>query len=148
MDKLNVYLADLVVGHAKLQNMHWNVVGQMFKLAHEYTEEVYREVYEYIDQVAEYMVMNGKRPFGNLRDFAANSTLEEMESEEYKAGEVIRYTLALVESLKASAHEVHELTDDYMLQAMMEDQIGVYNKHIWFLTSTIQPSHRPRVNKE
>ena len=107
MEKLNVYLADLVGAHAKLQNMHWNVVGEHFKMVHEYTETIYRQLYEYIDSVAEYMVMNGKRPFASLKDFAENTTIAQLKSEEYKAGEVVRYSLAIVRALKESAHEIH-----------------------------------------
>lgn len=142
MEKLNVYLADLVGAHAKLQNLHWNVVGEHFKMVHEYTEEIYRQIYEYIDKVAEYMVMNGKRPFGSLKDFAENTTIVQLESEEYKAGEAVRYSLSIVKALKQSAHEIHEETDNYELQAVLEEQINKYSKHIWFLTNMIQPSHR------
>ncbi len=142
MGKLNIYLADLVGAHVKLQNLHWNVVGKQFKLVHEYTEEMYREIYEMIDEVAEYMVMNGKRPFGTLKDFADNTTIEQLNSEEYKAGEAVRYSLAIMRSLKKSAHEIHEDVDCYMLQGLLEGHIEKYNKHIWFLDSMIQPSHR------
>ncbi|NLJ63978.1 MAG: DNA starvation/stationary phase protection protein [Christensenellaceae bacterium] len=142
MEKLNVYLADLVGAHAKLQNMHWNVVGEHFKMVHEYTETIYRQLYEYIDKVAEYMVMNGKRPFASLKDFAENTTIAQLKSEEYKAGEVVRYSLAIVRALKESAHEIHEETECYLLQGLLEEQIASYSKHIWFLNSMIQPSHR------
>lgn len=142
MKKLNVYLADMVVAHAKLQNMHWNVVGKGFIQVHEYTEGIYRELYEQIDEIAEYMVMNGHRPLGSVKDFAENTTIEELESKEYKAGEVVRYTLETVKSLKETAHQIHEETDCYILEGDLEDHISGYNKHIWFLESMIQPDHR------
>lgn len=144
MEKLNVYLADLIGAHAKLQNLHWNVVGDKFVIVHEYTEEMYRELYESIDKTAEFMVMNGARPFGSLKEFAENTTITQLDSQEYKAGEAVRYALAIMRSLKESAHAIHEATEDYMLQGLLEDHIGQYNKHIWFLDSMIQPNHRDK----
>lgn len=141
MVKLNVYLADLVGAHAKLQNLHWNVVGQFFITVHEYTEEMYREIYEFIDKVAEYMVMNGARPFGTLKDFAENTTVTHLESKEYKAGEAVRYSLGLMRALKKSAHEIHEETECYLLLGLLEEQIANFSKHIWFLDNMIQPNH-------
>lgn len=141
---LNVYLADLIASHAKLQNLHWNVVGQFFKPVHEQTEEIYRSLYEYIDEIAEYMVMNGMRPLGSLNEFANKTTVKEIESQEYKAGEAVRFSLLVLEDLKEKAHQLHEETEDYMLEAKLEDQIDFYNKEIWFLRSMIQLNHRPK----
>lgn len=143
MEKLNVYLADMVAGHAKLQNLHWNVVGKAFIQVHEYLEEIYRGIYEHIDQVAEYMVMNGQRPIGTVKEFAENTTIKEIESQEYKTGESVRLALTVVKSLRDTAHEIHEETDDYMLEALLEEHIEDHNKQIWFIESMIQPDHRP-----
>lgn len=33
--KLNTYVANLMVWTVKLHNIHWNVVGPIFKLVHE-----------------------------------------------------------------------------------------------------------------
>jgi len=111
-------------------------------MVHEYTEEIYRQIYEYIDKTAEYMVMNDKRPFAGLKEFTENTTIEQLDSKDYKAGEAVRYSLSTIKKLRESAHEIHEETDCYMLQALLEEQIGHFSKHIWFLDKMIQPSHR------
>ncbi len=51
-----------------------------------------RQIYEFIDSVAEHMVMNGKRPFAGLKEFAENSTVKELGSKDYKTGEEVRYS--------------------------------------------------------
>ncbi len=84
---------------------------KQFKMIHEHTEEIYRQIYEYIDEVAGHIVMKGKRPFGSLKEFAENTNVEQLNSQKYKTGEVVRHALVLVEQLRKSAHDIHEQTD-------------------------------------
>lgn len=52
--EFNQYLADLAVVNFKLHNLHWNVQGKAFVAVHQFTEELYNQVFEYFDAVAEH----------------------------------------------------------------------------------------------
>ena len=51
INALNQYLADLNVYYRKVQNYHWNVIGQGFFTVHAKLEEIYDGVNEKIDIV-------------------------------------------------------------------------------------------------
>lgn len=68
---LNRLLADEHVLYIKTRNYHWNVVGSRFHSLHEFFEEVYTELAEMIDEIAE-----SARQFGG---FAAGTMTEYMQ---------------------------------------------------------------------
>ena len=45
-ERLNAYVASLLVWNVKLHNLHWNVTGKLFKPLHEYTEALYDKAFE------------------------------------------------------------------------------------------------------
>lgn len=51
-ERLNAYVASLLVWNVKLHNLHWNVTGKLFKPLHEYTEALYDKAFEAYDEVA------------------------------------------------------------------------------------------------
>ena len=50
VELLNQYLANLAVWNIKLHNLHWNVVGNQFIQLHNFTEEMYDELFEAFDR--------------------------------------------------------------------------------------------------
>ena len=61
-NKLNEFLADLNVFYRKLQNYHWNVQGKDFFQVHAKLEELYNEINEQIDEIAEHILILGGQP--------------------------------------------------------------------------------------
>ena len=53
LDLVQKYLANLAVLNVKWHNIHWNVVGKQFLRVHTYTEELYDQLFEDFDAVAE-----------------------------------------------------------------------------------------------
>ena len=45
-ERLNAYVASLLVWNVKLHNLHWNVTGKLFKPLHEYTEALYDKAFD------------------------------------------------------------------------------------------------------
>ena len=76
-EKLNEFLADLNVFYRKLQNYHWNVQGKDFFQTHKKLEELYDEVNESVDEIAEHILILGGQPLGTLKDYLAVATIEE-----------------------------------------------------------------------
>ena len=57
VEKLNHFLADLVVEYHKLQNFHWYVKGPDFFTVHAKLEEYYDYISDAVDEVAEKILM-------------------------------------------------------------------------------------------
>lgn len=138
--KLNVYLANAGVLYVKLHNMHWNVVGSQFKAVHEYLETIYDGMADVIDEVAETLKMNGEMPLASMKEYLAVATIEELDSRARDVKTVLDTVLADLEAMKTQAEDIRraaDAEDRYDVVGLMEDELGNYNKTIWFLKATL-----------
>ena len=137
-EKLNPYLANLVVLYAKFHDLHWNVKGKMFVPVHEYTESRYEDLAEKFDEVAEKIIMKGEKPVSKVAGYMELASVKEMEAKEFQCEEVIAEVLADTKLLKAQAVALRnefDAADEFTVVAMLEDHIAGYEKEIWFLES-------------
>lgn len=61
--------------YTKVQHAHWNVVGPHFQSYHLLFEEIYSELAQAIDEMAERMRALGHYPLGSLKAFLEKSLL-------------------------------------------------------------------------
>ncbi len=137
--KLNNYLANIAVNYVKLHNLHWNVYGETFKEAHEYLEELYDDMAEKFDAVAELDRMQGNYPAASVKEYLELATIEELDSKAVSVKDA--YTIALNDfnTLKANALELRENAgDNFGLANMMEDHLADYAKVLWFLGEKVR----------
>lgn len=133
---LNEFLADLNVFYRKLQNYHWNAQGKDFFRTHEKLEELYNEVNESIDEIAEHILILGGQPLGTLKDYLAVSTIQEAENKKVKSDEIYRNLITDFETLLKKSTEIKEEADkenDYATSALIDNYILNYGKHLWML---------------
>lgn len=133
---LNEFLADLNVFYRKLQNYHWNAQGKDFFRTHEKLEELYNEVNESIDEIAEHILILGGQPLGTLKDYLAISTIQEAENKKVKSDEIYRNLITDFETLLKKSIKIKEESDkenDYATSALIDDYILIYGKYLWML---------------
>lgn len=133
---LNELLSDLNVFYRKLQNYHWNVTGQDFFQAHSKLEELYNEINEQIDEVAEHILILGEEPLGTLKDYLERTNITEAENKKIKSQEVFQTILKDYKNLLEKVTEIKEKADEqkeYSTSALMDDYILDYSKIIWML---------------
>ena len=133
---LNEFLADLNVFYRKLQNYHWNAQGKDFFRTHEKLEELYNEVNESIDEIAEHILILGGQPLGTLKDYLATSTIQEAENKKVKSDEIYINLITDFETLLKKSIEIKEEADkenDYATSGLIDDYILNYGKHLWML---------------
>ncbi len=133
---LNEFLADLNVFYRKLQNYHWNAQGKDFFRTHEKLEELYNEVNESIDEIAEHILILGGQPLGTLKDYLAVSTIQEAENKKVKSDEIYSNLIKDFETLLKKSTEIKEEADkenDYATSALIDEYILSYGKHLWML---------------
>lgn len=132
----NEFLADLNVFYRKLQNYHWNAQGKDFFRTHEKLEELYDEVNESIDEIAEHILILGGQPLGTLKDYLAIATIQEAENKKVKSDEIYKNLITDFETLLKKATEIKEEADkenNYATSALIDDYILNYGKHLWML---------------
>lgn len=133
---LNELLSDLNVFYRKLQNYHWNVTGQDFFQSHSKLEELYNEINEQIDEVAEHILILGEEPLGTLKDYLEKTNITEAENKKIQSQAVFQTILKDYKKLLEKVTEIKEKADEqkeYSTSALMDDYILNYSKIIWML---------------
>lgn len=133
---LNEFLADLNVFYRKLQNYHWNIQGKDFFRTHEKLEELYNEVNESIDEIAEHILILGGQPLGTLKDYISISTIKEAENKKVKSDEIYNNLINDYERLLRKSIEIKEEADkenNYATSALIDNYILNYGKYLWML---------------
>ena len=137
---LNEFLADLNVFYRKLQNYHWNAQGKDFFRTHEKLEELYNEVNESIDEIAEHILILGGQPLGTLKDYLEISTIKEAENKKVKSDEVYNNLITDFGELLKKSIQIKEQADkqnEYSTSSLIDEYILVYGKYIWMLKHTM-----------
>lgn len=134
VENLNLYLVNLNVLYRKLQNYHWNVTGTGFFTIHAKLEELYDNVNERIDEIAERILAVGGRPYGTLKKYLEVTTLEEAKDEDISTKDAIanlqkdfQTMLSICKDIKRAADE----EEDFGSSALIDEDIANYEKTLW-----------------
>ena len=134
-------LADLAVLNVKLHNIHWNVIGPRFMAIHEYTEKLYDGVNSDYDALAERLKMLGEFPSATLKDYLANSAIQERPSSSIKDSEALGIIQEDLTYLRDEYRRVRDAAveeDDFVTVGLVEEEIAELEKELWFISSTLQ----------
>lgn len=137
-NKLNEFLADLNIFYRKLQNYHWNIEGKDFFQVHAKLEELYDEINEQIDEIAEHIAILGGQPLGTMKDYLEKSSIKEAENKKIKSEEIYNNILLDYEELLKKTIEIKEKSEnekEYSTSSLIDDYIKEYGKIIWMLKS-------------
>ncbi|CDE90043.1 dNA protection during starvation protein 2 [Clostridium sp. CAG:389] len=137
-NKLNEFLADLNIFYRKLQNYHWNIEGKDFFQVHAKLEELYDEINEQIDEIAEHIAILGGQPLGTMKDYLEKSSIKEAENKKIKSEEIYNNILSDYEELLKKTIEIKEKSEnekEYSTSSLIDDYIKEYGKIIWMIKS-------------
>ncbi|NLA93565.1 MAG: DNA starvation/stationary phase protection protein [Spirochaetales bacterium] len=141
LDLVQKYLANLAVLNVKWHNIHWNVVGKQFLRVHTYTEELYDQLFEDFDAVAELLKMKEVMPLSTLKDYLANATVSEVAPKDFGHDESLKLVKDDLLAMRALATDIRNSADeagDFEVVAMFEDYVAFYSKHIWFADAMLK----------
>jgi starvation-inducible DNA-binding protein len=135
--KLNTLVADFTVFYQKLRHYHWNVQGGQFFRLHEKFEELYTEVGDVIDELAERIVGLEGVPPHTLAHMLETTSLKEDE-ELPAASAMVKRTVADIETLNAAlmdAINTAEAGDDRTTVNLLDGIHDGLEGHLWMLKS-------------
>ncbi|MFP4286440.1 MAG: Dps family protein [Candidatus Izemoplasmataceae bacterium] len=138
---LNQYVADLAVLNTKLHNLHWNVKGERFVPIHEHLEELYDDLFEKYDEVAERIKMLGEYPLASQKSYLETTTVKELENRDYDIDETMVIVKDEVTRLREAAIEIRNLADetgDFVTVAIFEEYVAGYDKELWFINQMLK----------
>jgi starvation-inducible DNA-binding protein len=137
---LKVALADTYVFSVKVQGYHWNVTGPHFSEYHKFFGELYSEVNDAVDVIAESIRTFDAFSPGSMKRFLELTTIEEANN--------IPDSLVMISKLAAdnerviasitAAYELCEKHKHYAVSNMLQDRLTAHQKHGWMLRSFIK----------
>jgi starvation-inducible DNA-binding protein len=74
---LSIVLADEMTLYIKTRKAHWNVSGESFMELHKLFENQYKQLEEFIDEVAERIGKLGERTISTMHEFSKLSSIKE-----------------------------------------------------------------------
>ncbi|WP_312649883.1 DNA starvation/stationary phase protection protein [Proteiniclasticum sp.] len=139
-NKLNQYVADLMVSYTKLHNVHWYVQGKQFYRMHELFEGYYDKATEDMDAIAERMLQLGYKPVATVKKALEITKIEERSEEFGKDIDLVKLVKTDFEYLLRLTLEVKEEAEkagDDPTVDIMNEITAYYQKELWMLNSTL-----------
>lgn len=137
VSKLDETLCNLQMFYHKLQNFHWNVVGNDFYDVHEVTESMYERIKDEIDDIAERIRVFGRQPISNISEAIEKSEIKESSSDksaEYMVAEIVKDIELITEKL-LTVHEVAAKDGDIATTYMASKLVKYLETEHWKLSS-------------
>ncbi|WIV11786.1 DNA starvation/stationary phase protection protein [Proteiniborus sp. MB09-C3] len=141
IDLLQNYLANLSILNVKLHNIHWNVVGGKFMEVHNFTEEIYDELFKNLDEVAELLKMKNIMPLSTIAEYLEKATVQEIKAKDFtvkESLEVIKKDMELMKELATDIRNTADEEGDFETVAIFEDYVAYYSKNLWFVSSMLK----------
>ena len=132
-EKLNVLLANYSVFYQNTRGAHWNVRGEHFFTLHSKFEELYNELIDKIDEIAERILTLGYVPTHNFSDYLEVSTIKESKEvhDGKKCVENILHSLKTVIELQRELLDITEKANDEGTNTLISDYIIKQEKEVW-----------------
>lgn len=123
----------------KTQNYHWNVTGPHFQQLHALFEELYTELFEANDDVAERIRALGHEAPGSFKTYLEDLKISEAGSN-LSSVAMVNELMADNEALSRLATEVSNVAadaGDKATEDMMIERITAHDKAAWMLRSSL-----------
>jgi starvation-inducible DNA-binding protein len=138
-DGLAHYLADIYLLTLKTQNFHWNVRGPHFHSLHKFFEELYQELSEAVDLVAERIRAMHMTTPASFAQFLKLTCLEE-ETAAVSTEEMLKQLLHDHQVLSRNLlrlFEQAEQAEDQATVDLITERMRAHEKNSWMLRSTL-----------
>jgi starvation-inducible DNA-binding protein len=138
---LNTQLATTLDLYTQIKHAHWNIKGPDFYQLHELFDDLAKDVFGFIDVIAERATALGGYAQGTLRMSAQNSNLPEYPKEAIDGRQHLdalierfsRYTAECRKCIDAAQNEDDQATSDLFI-----DICRTVDKGLWFLEAHVQ----------
>ena len=132
--QLNEYLSDMFLLTVKVKKYHWNIEDKNFFGLHKFFEEIYSDLDEAIDEVAERIRMIGKYPLSTLKDYITNATIEEC-TKDHDRKSMLKELLADHEKIISNLKKYVYNAEDPGTEDLFVQRLRVHEKYKWMIES-------------
>ncbi|ELZ10488.1 ferritin [Natrinema thermotolerans DSM 11552] len=132
VEALNRDLADAYVLYHQLHKHHWNVEGAEFLDIHVFLQEVYEDVEDAADEIAERLQALGGVPHANMTTLAEKATVESEDEDVYDIRTSLANDLEMMGDIIESTRQHIELAEnlgDHATAEMLREQLVTIEEH-------------------
>jgi starvation-inducible DNA-binding protein len=136
---IKVLLANATVMYYKAHQFHWNVEGIEFTQYHEFFGDLYTDVYNSVDPIAELLRKLDDYAPVSIDDLYKYKTLEEESTRVVLLSDILASLLKANEEVLASLNKVFTIANSEKQQGVcnfIADRIDTHQKHAWFLRAS------------
>lgn len=122
-----------------LHNLHWNLEDSNFYSLHPYLGDLYEQVNDFEDEIAEQIRFFGERPLTTYSDIQNISLVEDFSSQSFTSDQAIKIALDDILILHSAAKAVVKEADSNDIWAAVEKfsaHLVSIEKMVYFLRST------------
>lgn len=142
INRMNKLLASSYSYYLKASFFHWNVKGEYFPMYHSFLGDLYSEVYDSIDTIAEHIRQLDGVPQNSPSMLKQNTYLTEATSvinSKDMMSELLTDTQRLVKDL-VEINTMSERFSEIGLSNFLQDRHAAFKKHAWMLKSIVDES--------
>jgi starvation-inducible DNA-binding protein len=137
---LKIAFASEFAFYLKAHYFHWNVEGPNFKQLHDLFGQIYEEVYDSIDALAENIRKTGAYTPGSFARFSALTAIDDelaVPAAEPMVAELLADSIKMEEMFKIVFAAAEELKQ-HGLSDFLAGRQDAHAKHSWMLRSTLK----------
>ena len=136
---IKVLLANATVMYYKTHQFHWNVEGIEFTQYHEFFGDLYIDVYNSVDPIAELLRKLDEYAPVSIDELYKYKTLEEETTRVIVLSDILASLIKANEEVLASLNKVFTIANADKQQGIcnfIADRIDTHQKHGWFLRAS------------
>ncbi|WP_322876471.1 DNA starvation/stationary phase protection protein [Mycoplasmopsis felis] len=135
IQELKKLQANLQVFYQKLSNIHWNIKGLEFFEIHEEVDKLRNEVNNFVDEVAEKILMKNNLALGSYNEVLKLSSLNELTSQEF---EYEQATKNIINDLNFILIGIEEFEWSKRVQPLIDEVLLTFDKWLWQFSKLIK----------
>ena len=137
---LNGLLADYEIFYQNLRGLHWNITGKEFFELHEKFEELYKDAFEKIDEIAERVLTLEGEPLHTYTDYLKATDIAEEKSvtDGIQGVEVVVKNFRTLIKKERNILALAADANDEGTVSLMSDYISETEKTLWMLNSYLK----------
>lgn len=136
--QLKETLATVFSFYLKAHNFHWNVEGPLFFEYHKLFQQIYEDVFESVDDLAENLRKIGTYAPGSYTRFSELSKIVDcidVPSQTEMVEQLLSDNVIVLDSLNESLKQATSINNQGLMN-YLADRIDAHNKWAWFLRAS------------
>jgi starvation-inducible DNA-binding protein len=137
IEKMKIVQATAFAFYLKTHNFHWNIEGPNFPQYHSFLDNLYNEVWESVDAIAEQTRTLEAYVPGSFSRFKDLSTIEDelnIPSAMAMMAKLVEDNQKVIDALR-EAEKAADAEGAVGIQNFLQDRIDIHFKHDWMLKS-------------